>query len=74
ARPIWFSYALPVAMFLSALQAFFGLMIVAARRDSVRLRKILWGQIWTLAGPALVVAMWASGDPLSGTAIRPWIS
>ncbi|AZZ04754.1 tetrathionate reductase subunit TtrC [Salmonella enterica subsp. enterica] len=26
ARPIWFSYAFPVAMFLSALQAFFALM------------------------------------------------
>ncbi|MEA7465343.1 tetrathionate reductase subunit TtrC, partial [Salmonella enterica subsp. enterica serovar Lubbock] len=74
ARPIWFSYAFPVAMFLSALQAFFALMIVAARRDSVRLPKILWGQIWTLAALGLVVAMWVSGDTLSGTAIRQWIS
>ncbi|EIC2701333.1 tetrathionate reductase subunit TtrC [Salmonella enterica] len=74
ARPIWFSYAFPVAMFLSALQAFFALMIVAAQRDSVRLPKILWGQIWTLAALGLVVAMWVSGDTLSGTAIRQWIS
>lgn len=74
ARPIWFSYAFPVAMFLSALQAFFALMIVAARRDSVRLPKILWGQIWTLAALGLVVAMWVSGDTLSGTAIRQWIT
>ncbi len=61
-------------MFLSALQAFFALMIVAARRDSVRLPKILWGQIWTLAALGLVVAMWVSGDTLSGTAIRQWIT
>ncbi len=56
ARPIWFSYAFPVAMFLSALQAFFALMIVAARRDSVRLPKILWGQIWTLRRVLLVLS------------------
>ncbi|MDI5829838.1 hypothetical protein MJN51_40790, partial [Salmonella enterica subsp. enterica serovar Kentucky] len=47
-------------MFLSALQAFFALMIVAARRDSVRLPKILWGQLWTLAALGLVVV--AVGD------------
>ncbi len=54
---------LPVAcFFLSALQAFFALMIVAARRDSVGAAKNTVGTTLDAGGAGSpVVAMWVSG-------------
>ncbi len=45
-------------------------MIVAARRDSVRLPKNTWGQSWTLAALGLVVRH-VSGDMLSSANGNP---
>ncbi|MEG1248227.1 MAG: tetrathionate reductase subunit TtrC [Citrobacter sp.] len=73
ARPIWFSYAFPLAMFLSALQTFFALLIASINRDSTLPRKLAWGQIVTLIALAIVMAWWVSGDTLSGSAIRQWL-
>lgn len=73
ARPIWFSYAFPLAMFLSALQTFFALLIASVNRDSTLPRKLAWGQIVTLIVLAIVMAWWVSGDTLSGSAIRQWL-
>lgn len=53
ARPIWFSYAFPLAMFLSALQTFFALLIASINRDSTLPRKLACGQIVTLIAPPL---------------------
>lgn len=73
ARPIWFSYVFPLAMFLSALQTFFALLIASINRDSTLPRKLAWGQIVTLIALAIVMAWWVSGDTLSGSAIRQWL-
>ena len=74
ARPIWFSYAFPVAMFLSALQTFLALLIATVKNAGTTLpRKLAWGQIVTLFALAIVVVMWASGNTLSGSAIRQWL-
>ncbi|MEG1599435.1 tetrathionate reductase subunit TtrC [Citrobacter sp.] len=73
ARPIWFSYAFPLAMFLSALQTFFALLIASVNSESTLPRKLAWGQITTLILLAIVMAVWVSGDTLSGSAIRQWL-
>ncbi len=73
ARPVWFSYAFPVAMFLSALQTFLALLISVSKSEGTLARKLAWGQIVTLVALALVVVAWASGNTLSGSAIRQWL-
>ncbi|CEJ67218.1 MULTISPECIES: tetrathionate reductase subunit TtrC [Citrobacter] len=74
ARPIWFSYAFPVAMFLSALQTFLALLIATVKTAGITLpRKLAWGQIVTLCALAIVVVVWTSGNTLSGSAIRQWL-
>lgn len=73
ARPIWFSYAFPVAMFLSALQTFLALLIATTNNKDVLSRKLAWGQMVTLIALAIVVLIWASGNTLSGSAIRQWL-
>lgn len=74
ARPVWFSYAFPVAMFLSALQTFLALLIAATKREGTLTRKLAWGQTVTLIVLALVVVIWVSGNTLSGSAIRQWLN
>lgn len=74
ARPVWFSYAFPLAMFFSALQTFFALLIVATRDDFPLQRRLARWQLSALILLAVVVAMWVSGDTLSGTAIRQWLA
>ena len=74
ARPVWFSYAFPVAMFLSALQTFLALLIAATKREGTLTRKLAWGQTVTLMVLALVVVIWVSGNTLSGSAIRQWLN
>ncbi len=73
ARAIWFSYALPVAMFLSALQTFLALLIATTNKKKVLPLKLAWGQMVTLITLAIVVLIWASGNTLSGSAIRQWL-
>ena len=74
ARPVWFSYAFPVAMFLSALQTFLALLIAATKSEGTLARKLAWGQTVTLMVLALVVVIWVSGNTLSGSAIRQWLN
>ena len=71
ARPI--CYAFPVAMFLSALQTFLALLIATTNSKDALPRKLAWGQMVTLIALAIVVAIWASGNTLSGSAIRQWL-
>ncbi|POT57540.1 tetrathionate reductase subunit TtrC [Citrobacter amalonaticus] len=74
ARPIWFSYAFPVVMFFSALQTFFALLILGIRDDFRLQRQLARWQLSALAILAVVVAIWVSGDTLSGSAIRQWLA
>lgn len=74
ARPIWFSYAFPVVMFLSAFLTFFALLIVSLRSDRVLQRKLALAQVWTLGLLAIVIVIWVNGDTLSGVAIRDWLT
>lgn len=74
ARPVWFSYAFPLAMFFSALQTFFALLIATTRDDFPLQRRLARWQLSALILLAVVVAMWVSGDTLSGTAIRQWLA
>lgn len=74
ARPIWFSYTFPVAMFLSAFHTFFALLIVSLRGEPALQRKLALWQLWTLGGLAFVVVFWLNGDTLSGVAIRDWLT
>lgn len=73
ARPIWFSYAFPVAMFLSALQTFLALLIAASKSEGTLQRKLAWGQSAALIALAIVMVIWVSGNTLSGSAIRYWL-
>lgn len=74
ARPLWFSYAFPLAMFLSALQTLFALLIVGMRHDVSSQQKLARGQWVTLLALAVVILFWVSGDTPSGTAIRQWLT
>ncbi|MDN8600088.1 tetrathionate reductase subunit TtrC [Citrobacter sp. S2-9] len=73
ARPVWFSYAFPVAMLFSAFQAFFALLVVANHRDPRLQRRLAGGQFCMLLALALVVVIWVSSDTLSGVALRQWV-
>lgn len=73
ARPAWFSYAFVLAMFFSALQTFFALLIVAVRNDFQCQRQLAIWQLSALMLLAVIVAIWVSGDTLSGSAIRQWL-
>ena len=73
ARPVWFSYAFPIAMLLSALLTFLALLIATTKNQETLARKLAWGQTITLVALAGVVVIWASGNSLSGSAIRQWL-
>ncbi|MEN0614844.1 tetrathionate reductase subunit TtrC [Klebsiella indica] len=74
ARPVWFSYAFPLAMFFSALQTFFALIMVGTGDDFPLQRRLALWQFSALVLLAAVVTIWISGDTLSGTAIRQWLA
>ncbi|MGB7803041.1 tetrathionate reductase subunit TtrC [Buttiauxella sp.] len=74
ARPVWFSYAFPVVMFLSAFHTFFALLVVSLRGEHRLPRKLAFAQLWTLGLLALVILFWVTGDTLSGVAIRDWLA
>jgi len=67
ARPVWFSYWLPVAMFLSAMSALLA-MLGLALRDLAR--RLLQGQAVTLVLLGAVMLAWYLGNTLSGEALR----
>lgn len=67
ARPLWFSYAFPVAMFISAMSALLALLSVAMRDVA---RRLAQGQVLTLLLLAGVMLAWYLGDTLSGDALR----
>lgn len=58
ARPVWFSYAFVLAMFLSALQTFFALLIVGIRDDFLSQKRLALGQLLTLFALAIVIVFW----------------
>lgn len=73
ARPVWFSYWLPLAMFLSAFQTLLALLI-AARRDPSQPNGLARGLVVTASLLALVILAWIYGDTLSGAALRHWLA
>lgn len=74
ARPIWFSYAFPLTMFLSALQTLFALLIFAMRQDDRWRRRLGRAQLLSLLILAGTVTIWATGDTVSGNAVRLWLT
>ncbi|EKJ8218377.1 tetrathionate reductase subunit TtrC [Citrobacter sedlakii] len=74
ARPVWFSYAFVLVMFLSALQTFLALLIVGLRDDFPTQKRLALGQMLTLLALAAVIIFWGCGDTLSGMAIRQWLA
>lgn len=72
ARPIWFSWWFPLAMFLSALQALLALLIAATRTPPLQ-QKLARGLLVILGLLGITLAMWISGDTLSGAALRHWL-
>ncbi|MBO1929428.1 polysulfide reductase NrfD [Providencia rettgeri] len=70
ARPIWFSWWIPVLMFLSALQALPALISLGARREPQYQNRLARFQVVTLLLFAVCFALWLSGDTTSGIAVR----
>ena len=73
ARPIWFSWWFPLAMFLSAFQTLLALLTAATRTPALQ-QKLARGLLVTLGLLGITVAMWISGDTLSGAALRHWLA
>lgn len=70
ARPIWFSWWVPVLMFLSAMQALPALISLGARREPQYQNLLARWQTVTLLLLAVSFALWIAGDTISGIAIR----
>ncbi len=73
ARPIWFSYAFPIVMFLSALQALLALLLLAMRERPGLQAPLARGMLLTLLLLGGAILLWVSGDTLSGAAARHWL-
>ncbi|MFT8211348.1 MAG: NrfD/PsrC family molybdoenzyme membrane anchor subunit [Symbiopectobacterium sp.] len=71
--PIWFNYAFPITMFLSALQTLLALLIFSMRRDDAWRRRLARAQLLSLLALAGTVILWVTGDTVSGNAIRLWL-
>lgn len=72
ARPLWFSYWFPVAMFVSALQTLLALLILVMRKQPRTVRLLAYGQVLTLLLLGAIMVAWYFGDTLSGNALRQW--
>ncbi|HHQ2321581.1 tetrathionate reductase subunit TtrC [Providencia rettgeri] len=70
ARPIWYSWWIPVLMFLSALQVLPALINLGARREPQYQNRLARFQVVTLLLFAVCFALWLSGDTTSGIAVR----
>ncbi|MDU4841793.1 MAG: tetrathionate reductase subunit TtrC [Leclercia adecarboxylata] len=67
ARPVWFSYWLPMAMFFSAMSALLALLGLVMRDLA---RRLAQGQVVALVLLGAVMLAWSLGDTLSGEALR----
>lgn len=67
ARPVWFNYWLPVAMFFSAMSALLALLGLVMRDLA---RRLAQGQVVALVLLGAVMLAWSLGDTLSGEALR----
>jgi len=72
ARPLWFSYGFPVAMFMSALQALLAMLAALLRQHAALARTLARSHILTLALLAVIMTVWMAGDTLSGQSLRQW--
>ncbi|EKT58518.1 tetrathionate reductase subunit TtrC [Providencia sneebia] len=70
ARPIWYSWWIPILMFLSAMQAVPALINLGARRELQYQQRLARFQTVTLLLFAVCFALWLSGDTISGNAVR----
>lgn len=70
ARPIWFSWWIPVLMFLSAMQALPALINLGTRREPQYQHRLARFQVVTLLLLAVCFGLWLSGDTVSGVAVR----
>lgn len=70
ARPIWFSWWVPVLMFLSAMQVLPALIGLGTRREPKYQFLLARWQVVSLLLLAACFALWLAGDTISGIAIR----
>ncbi|EKT62296.1 tetrathionate reductase subunit TtrC [Providencia burhodogranariea] len=70
ARPIWFSWWIPVLMFLSAMQALPALINLGTRREPQYQHRLARFHVVTLLLLAVCFGLWLSGDTVSGVAVR----
>lgn len=70
ARPIWFSWWIPVLMFLSAMQALPALINLGTRREPQYQHRLARFQVITLLLLAVCFGLWLSDDTISGVAVR----
>lgn len=70
ARPIWFSWWIPVLLFFSAMQAVPALISLGARREPQYQQRLARLQAISLLLLAVCFALWLSGDTVSGIAVR----
>ena len=70
ARPIWFSWWVPILMFLSALQALPALISLGVRREPQHQSHLARFQVIALLLLAVCFALWLSGETTSGIAVR----
>lgn len=72
ARPLWFSYGFPLAMFISALQALLAMLAALLRQHTALARTLARSHLIALALLAIIMAAWMAGDTLSGQSLRQW--
>ncbi|KNC89754.1 tetrathionate reductase subunit TtrC [Trabulsiella odontotermitis] len=70
AHPVWFSYWLPVVMFLSAMCALFAILHFVFRKHNGYSRLLAKGQVVILVLFGVATLTWYLGDTLSGDALR----
>ncbi|CFQ28793.1 tetrathionate reductase subunit TtrC [Yersinia bercovieri] len=74
AQPVWFSLWLPLFIFLSAWQAVPSWLAAWLWRNRQYQHKLARWQLINLVALAAVTLLWASGDSLSGQALRAWVT
>lgn len=70
ARPVWFSYWYPLAMFASAMCALLPLLMAVMRKRTPLVLLLAQGQVFALLLLGGVMLMWVWGDSVSGAALR----
>ncbi|CQJ44211.1 tetrathionate reductase subunit TtrC [Yersinia rohdei] len=74
AQPLWFSWWLPLFIFLTACQAIPALLAMWLWREPQYQHSLAGGQCILLVALAVVTLLWASGDNSSAQALRQWVS